>query len=77
MSKVKSKIYLSELVENKERRFGSATEYYPVYVEDENGVVHEALFTCHQLEEAMTRAEVNPEDVPAEYKGGLFSWLLG
>jgi len=76
MPKIESKILLSEMVENQDRKFGSALEYYPVYIEDVNGETHGALFTCDQIEEAIARAEKNQEDVPEEDKGGLFGWLF-
>jgi len=62
--KMKSKIYLEEMVDNEDREFGSALEYYPIRVEDEDGTVYNALFTKNQLNEAMARADRNPEDVP-------------
>lgn len=61
---MKSKIYLEEMVDNKGREFGSALEYYPIRIEDENGTVYNALFTKSQLDKAMARADRNPEDVP-------------
>jgi len=75
MKQIDSKIYLKELVENTERRFGSDTEYYPVYIEDKNGDVYPALFTCAQIEAAMHRASVNTEDMPEEDKS-FFDWLF-
>ena len=61
---MRSKIYLTELVENKERRFGSVLRYYPTRVELVDGVVHNALFTKNELDVAMERAESNSEDIP-------------
>ena len=61
---VKSMIRKSEKVENTQRRFGSATEYYPAYVENLVGEIRPALFTQDAIAEAIRRAEKNPEDVP-------------
>lgn len=71
---MKSKIYIEELVENKDRKFGSALEYYPTRIEDEDGQVFNALFTKNEIEVAMERAEANPEDIPkVTFLEGLFS----
>lgn len=61
---MKSKIYLNEVVPNKDRRFGSATDYYPVKVVTEGGDIEYALFTINQIEEAIERASYNKEDLP-------------
>jgi len=61
---MKSKIYLEELVDNKDRKFGSTLEYYPVRIESNDGHIVNALFTNSQLDKAIFRANKNPEDVP-------------
>jgi len=61
---MKSRIYLEELVENKDRRFGQTLEYYPTRIEAENGAISNALFTKNELESAMLRAQTNIEDIP-------------
>jgi len=61
---MKSKIDLTEKVENKDRKFGSALHYYPCHVEGKDGKVGNLLFTVDQIDEAMKRAEANPEDMP-------------
>ncbi len=61
---MKSRIYLEELVENKDRRFGQTLEYYPTRIEDEDGEISNALFTKNELESAMLRAQTNIEDIP-------------
>ena len=58
-----SVIHLRDKVPNAERRFGSATEYYPAII------VHgarqmPALFTPADISRAMQRADANPEDMP-------------
>ena len=63
MKKVKSKLYMAEKVGNADRRFGSALDYYPIYVELLDGTIVPALFTHHTLVEAIERARVNPEDM--------------
>jgi hypothetical protein len=61
---MKSKIYLGEKVDNKERKFGSALGYCPALIIDEDGTESNALFTKEQLDVAIARAERNPEDIP-------------
>jgi len=63
MAKIDSKIETSERVNNKDRRFGAAVEYFPVYVIDDTGKKIPALFTYNQLMVAVKRAEVNMEDI--------------
>lgn len=60
---MQSTIFLKDKIVNKERKFGSALEYLPAYVEDEEGQLAVALFTKNQLQDALDRAEDNPEDV--------------
>lgn len=51
-------------VENKTREFGSATEYFALWVEDENGKRERCLlFTEHELAKASHRSSRNPEDI--------------
>jgi hypothetical protein len=63
---MKSKIFLKEIVFNKNRRFGSQTNYYPATLVLDTGEEIKALFTCNQLEEARNRAARNAEDFPDE-----------
>ena len=63
MPKVKSIVYMRELVDNKDRRFGSALTYNPAYVELPDKTTVPALFTSSAIEDAIQRAKVNPEDV--------------
>lgn len=58
-----SRIGLAEMVENKDRRFGAAMEYYPARIIT-GGRTRTALFTARQISEALARYEANPEDVP-------------
>ncbi len=50
-----------ELIENKERRFGSARCYYRVKIGDDI-----YLFTPIELALARKRAKTNPEDIKSE-----------
>lgn len=61
---IKSRIYISEAVDNRQHRFGQTTEYFPVVVVWEGGDEAPALFTRHQILEAVERARANPEDIP-------------
>ncbi len=61
---MKGRIYLTEKVENRDRKFGASLEYYPIYVIDYNGNIQGALFTKNEIESAIERAKRNTEDVP-------------
>lgn len=51
-------------VENHERKFGSATHYIAVQVEDSNGKNERCiLFTDAEIAKAEERARRNPEDL--------------
>jgi hypothetical protein len=60
---VESVLYKSEKVENTDRKFGSDTEYYPIYIKRDNGEIVPALFTIDQIHVAIDRATKNPEDI--------------
>ena len=61
---MKSKIYLDEVVDNTERRFGSAQEYFPIMVHDTKGYAVAAMFTENEILKAVERAKKNAEDLP-------------
>lgn len=69
-----SVIKMVEKVNNTERRFGSAKEYFPVWIEAD-GKKQPAMFTLHELRQAIERAQTNPEDMPEEAKSFFFSWF--
>lgn len=51
-------------VENKDRKFGAALEYFALWVEDSNGKNERCLlFTENEIKEAESRAARNPEDL--------------
>ena len=75
MSKIESKIATSERVANKERKFGAALEYFPVYLTDDKGQEVPLLFTKNQLNVAAKRAAKNMEDMPDNTS--WFNWLFG
>jgi len=60
----KSVIRIDEKVENKDRKFGAALEYYPIQVILENGDETWAMFTQDEIDRAMERAAKNKEDIP-------------
>lgn len=72
---IKSKIDMTEEVENKERTFGSNLSYYPAYVVVSKGEEVPALFTPGQLKRAMERAARNPEDLE-EDESTFWGWLF-
>lgn len=61
---MRSRIYLTELVENTDRRFGSAQEYIPVRVVGANWHISTAMLTNDQIAVGIIRSNENPEDVP-------------
>lgn len=61
---MKSVIYISEKVENKDRMFGSNTEYLPVRIVFPSGRESQALFTVNDIRVGIKRGEKNPEDFP-------------
>ena len=73
--KVDSRIKMEEEVDNKGRSFGSCSSYYPAYVVMVDGKEVPALFTIDQLNNAMERANRNPEDMPKEALN-FFVWLF-
>lgn len=72
---MRSKIYLNEKVDNKDRRFGQALEYYPVEIIS-GGRRRFALLTPAQISDALLRGEANEEDKPAPTRWERFrDWL--
>jgi len=69
-----SKIDMNEIVNNTERKFGSWLHYYPSKVITEKGEDKHALFTQDQINEAIARAERNPEDIPEDKS--FWDWLF-
>lgn len=75
---VESKIILSEVVENKDRRFGAAPEYYPATIQYTHGGFAPVLFTNNDIDKARRRADSNPEDCEfAENKKGFIAKIFG
>jgi len=73
--KIDSKLIVKEMVSNTNRMFGSQAEYFPIYVEQENGDLVPALFTKSQIEVAIKRATQNKEDVPK--RNTFLSFIFG
>ena len=73
--KIDSKLIMNEMVPNTNRMFGSQAEYFPTYVEQENGDLVPALFTKSQIEVAIKRATQNKEDVPK--RNTFLSFIFG
>lgn len=59
-----SRIDLSEMVENKDRKFGANRNYFPVRIIFSDGTTEDGLFTKSQIEVALKRAVKNKEDIP-------------
>lgn len=60
----KSIIYRRNVVVNKNPHRLANEEYYLVYVQDEEGKLHPALFTQGDVQRGFVRASRNPEDAP-------------
>lgn len=61
-------------VDNKDRKFGSATSYIAVQVEDEDGSNERCiLFTQDEINKAHERSKRNPEDLTEK---GFFTNLF-
>jgi len=54
-------------VENSVRRFGSANDYWVVYIEEPDGEVVPLMLTWGEFKKLRDRAVKNPEDIP-EYR---------
>lgn len=81
-------INLGVVVENKNRKFGSALGYYVGYIKEVDGTINAGLFTEKEIAQALERASKNPEDVPVYVEKTcpecpksvwkkLFSWIFG
>lgn len=57
-------IKLDEKVDNTERKFGEALEYFPAEVVLEDGTETWAMFTQSEIDGAVKRAMKNKEDIP-------------
>jgi hypothetical protein len=60
---MKSALHASEVVANRNRRFGSATTYYPCRLIRADGSAAPMLFTEAELAVAVDRARANAEDI--------------
>lgn len=63
LEEVVSYIKLSETSDNRDVRGNEAKTYQPCYIEFEDGVIKGALFTQNDINNAIVRAEKNPEDM--------------
>lgn len=70
MKRVFSRIYTSEVVNNTDRRFGSASMYYVAYLHRPKGI-QPVMFTDKEIDKAKSRADSNREDLPVPNR----SWL--
>ncbi len=65
-------IRLDEKVDNTERKFGEALEYYPAEVVLEDGTETWAMFTQSEIDGAVERAAKNKEDIPKSMWASIF-----
>lgn len=61
--KIMSRVIRSEVLANRDRKFGADGIYYPAMIHGNSGSFR-ALFTEEQLQQAIDRASANPEDWP-------------
>lgn len=69
MLTIHGKVYIEEKIHNKSRKFGANAVYVPAHVEGPGHCAVPALFTLHELEIAMERATLNPEDCKFKQPG--------
>lgn len=77
---IRSRMYLSEHVDNKNPHQAADKVYYPCWVQDPTlpGGRIPALFTYEQIRDAVDRARKNPEDCPPSFrKRSLLEKLFG
>lgn len=67
---MRSIIHATEILPNRDRRFGAASVYFPATLRRADGSEVPLLFTDHELTSAKHRAEGNPEDVDAARRAG-------
>ena len=63
MHSIYSKLLRKEEISNKDRQFGSADFYYPLWVVERDGSYSFALFTTRELENAIERGRKNPANL--------------
>ncbi|MFP4285739.1 MAG: hypothetical protein ACLFQG_09345, partial [Desulfovermiculus sp.] len=67
----------SDKVQNKDRHPAANPFYYPVHIVFRSGEKRVGMFTLNGIQEAIRRADKNPEDVPKEKKKSFWSWIFG
>ena len=72
---VTSHINLNEEVENLERYRTANPSYFPCYVCNTDGTVVPALFTQHEIDLAISRANKNLEDLGPKGAEEEVSWI--
>ena len=75
---MRSRLYEADQVLNDARRFGSARHYLPAEIITVDGTRQPALFTKDQINTALIRAQLNPEDIlPLGFWTRLWQRLFG
>ena len=74
-TKINSVIHLSEVVDNLDPHQFADDKYFPAYINQVDGTTVPALFTHHEMHNAMYRASRNPEDIPPQSKQTLSEFL--
>jgi hypothetical protein len=74
---MKSEIYLSDKVKNKDRHPAANPYYYPINVVFPSGEQRVGMFTLHDIQEAIQRAQKNPEDIPQGTTKGFWAKVFG
>ncbi len=72
----KSIVYLSNIIDNKNPHRLANSEYYLVYISDDEWTLLPALFTRHEIGVALNRALKNPEDTPLIKMGWIHRFIM-
>lgn len=67
---------MTDVVFNKERKFGSADSYIHTHVQLDDGKVTPALFTPNEISKGIKRASENPEDVKDFTEPSLWNFFI-
>lgn len=71
---IKSLIIKNEKVTNTDKKSSASKSYYQTFVLDEDGNEQFALFTTHELSQAIKRGKKNPEDEGTSYRNRRRWW---
>ena len=73
---IKGRIFLTDAVDNKQHKFGENSGYINVIVVGKYGTETTGMLTWHDIAQAITRAQKNPEDLPLKKSCWAWFWNL-